>query len=200
MWADTGDVDPVLSRMLHLLRHHWESDPDDACTLSELSGVVAGTRGDDALSRRRALYVVDRALRRDLPQLLRTGPRERSSATLAAAASLEQLTALEDSRAAGCAVSLTFNLGRRADGVDRRMIEVSWEAARHAENALFEHRTYKLSSAAVSACRMFVVRRADLAELGSRWTTARELARRLACAIIHEAAHQQSGNNGHEPT
>ena len=87
----------------------------------------------------------------------------------------------------------TFNLGRRVNGADRRMIEVAWEAARHAEPALFEHRIYQLSGAAVSACRMFVVRRADLAKLGSHWTTARELARRLVLGIVHEAALQQSG-------
>ncbi len=68
LWANTGDVDPVLARMLHLLRYHWGSDPNAARALSELDAVVAGTRADDALSRRCALLVVDRGLRRDLPR------------------------------------------------------------------------------------------------------------------------------------
>ena len=68
MWSNTGGVDPVLARMLHFLRHHWGSDPEDARVLSVLDAVVAGTRVVDALSRRRALFVVDRALRQDLPQ------------------------------------------------------------------------------------------------------------------------------------
>jgi hypothetical protein len=186
MWEGTGDVDPVLARMLHLLRHHWGAEPDDVGALSELDEVVAGTRGNDALSRRRALYVVDRALRRDLPQLLRSAPRGEGSANLAAANSLEQLAPLESTRSMGCAVTLTFNLEQRVDGVDRRMMHAAWEVARHGESALLADRIYQLGSAAVSACEMFVMRRNDLAELGYHWTPARDLARSLAFTIIHE--------------
>lgn len=188
MWADTGDVDPVLARMLHLLRHHWGSNPDDARGLSELDAVVAGTRDDDARSRRRALFVVDRALRRDLPLLLRDAPRGGGSVTLAAADNLEQLAPLEDAQSAGRAVELTFDLGRRVNGVNRRMMHVAWEAARHAELALFADRLYQLGSAAVSSCEMVVLRRNDLAEPGGHWMAARDLARQRAFAIIHEAA------------
>lgn len=192
MWADTGDVDPVLARMLYLLRHHWGSNPDDARTFLELDAVVAGTRVDDVLSRRRALLVVDRALRRDLPLLLRAAPRGEGSATLVAADSLEQLAPLEDARSAGLALGLTFNLGRRVDGVDRRMMHVAWEAARHAESALLADRVYQLGSAAVSVCKMFVLRRDDLTELGGYWTTARSLAWQLAFASIHAAVLQRN--------
>lgn len=188
MWADTGSVDPVLARMLYLLRHHWGSDPGDARALSELETIVDGTRGDDALSRRRALLVVDRAIRRDVPRLLRAAPRAGSSATFAAADGLEQLAPLEDARSVGCAVGLTFDLGRQVAGVDRRMMRVAWEAARHAELALVADRIYQLGSAAVSVCEMFALRRDDLAELGSHWATARDLSRSLALSIIHEAA------------
>ncbi len=68
------------------------------------------------------------------------------------------------------------------------MIHGAWEVARHAEQALFADRIYQLGSAAVSACTMFVLRRDDIAELGSHWTPAHDLARRLAFAIVHEAA------------
>ena len=191
MWADTGDVDPVLARMLHLLRHHWGSDPDDARTFLELDAVVAGTRVDDVLSRRRALLVVDRALRRDLPLLLRASPLEGLSASAFAAASLEQLAPLEDSRSAGLALGLTFDLEYRVYGVDRRMMRAAWEVARHTESALLADRIYQLGSAAVSACEMFVLRSDDLTELGCHWKTARSLARQLAFASIHEATLQR---------
>lgn len=192
MWKDTGDVDPVLARMLHLLRHHWAADADNAHALSKLDVVVAGTRNDDALSRRRALFVVDRALRRDLPQLLRAAPRGEGSATLAAADSLEQLAPLEDARSVGFMVGLTFDLGRRSNGVDRRMMRGAWTTARHAEQALFADRLYQLGSAAVSACEMFIRHRDDLAELGSHWAPVRHLARRFAFAIVHAASRQCS--------
>lgn len=188
MWADTGDVDPVLARMLHLLRQHWGSDPDDARSLSGLASVVANSRVDDTLSRQRALFVVDRAIRRDLPRLLRSAPRGGGAATLTAADSLEQLPALWGARSAGCAVSLTFSLGQRVNEVDRRMLRAAWQMARHTELALVTDRIYQLGSAAVSACEMFVLCRDDLAELGCPWMTAGDLARSLALSIIYEAA------------
>ena len=57
LWADTGDVDPVLARVVHLLHHHWDDGDDPSCArmLAELDLVIAGTIGDDALSRQRAL-------------------------------------------------------------------------------------------------------------------------------------------------
>jgi hypothetical protein len=192
MWENTGNIDPVLARMLHLLRHHWGSDPDDARSLSELDHVVANSRDDDTLSRRRALFVVDRALRRDLPRLLRSASREENSATLAAANNLEQLAALENTRSAGCAVGLTFNLERQVNEADRRMLRAAWQTARHTEMALATNRIYQLGSAAVSACEMFVLRRDDLAELGCPWMTAGDLARRLAFTIIYEALRLQN--------
>src|SRR4029077_125804 len=189
MWSDTKDVDPVLARSLYLLRHHWGSDSDASRSFLELDAVVAGTRVDDALSLRRALFIVDRALRRDLPLLLRSAPRGKGSAAFMAADSLEQLAPLEDARSMGLGLSLTFNLVRRVDGVDGRMIHVAGEAVRH---AFLADRIYQLGSAAVSACEMFVVRYDDLAELGSHWTTARSLARQLAFANIHETALQRN--------
>jgi hypothetical protein len=190
MWADTGDVDPVLARMLHLLRCRWRANPEDAHELSGLDAIVASSRGDNELSRRRALFVVDRALRRDLPRLLRAAPRggEGSSPCAGAADRLEQLAPLESSQSMGCAVTLTFDLERRVDEVDGRMIRGAWEVARHAELALLAGRIYQLGSAAVSVCEMFVLRRDDLTELGHHWAPARDLARSLAFAIIHEAA------------
>jgi hypothetical protein len=192
MWASTGDVDPVLARMLFLLRHHWGSNPDDAGMFLELDTIVVGTRVDDALSRCRALFIVDRAIRRDLPRLLRAAPREEGSVTCVAANSLEQLAPLEGARSAGLALSLTFNLGCRIDGVDGRLIRAAWEISRHAESALLADRIYQLGSAAVRVCEMFVLRHDDLTELGVHWTTARALARQLAFAIIYEAALQQN--------
>lgn len=194
LWADTdtGDVDPVLARMLHLLRHHWGSDPDDACLLSNLESVIAHSRADNALSRRRALFVVDRALRRDLPRLLRSASRGEISAALVAANSLEQLAALENTRSAGCAVGLTFNLESQVNEADRRVLRAAWQTARYTELALATNQIYQLGSAAVSACEMFVLRRDDLAELGCPWMTAGDLARRLAFTIIYEALRLQN--------
>lgn len=191
MWANTGNVDPVLARMLHMLRHHWGSAIDDVGALAALDAVVAGTNGDNALSRRRALFVIDRGLRRDLPRLLRAAPHAEGTATFAAADRLEQLAPLESARAAGSAIHLTFDLERRIDGVDQRVIGVAWEAARHAEGALLQDRLFQLGTAAVYICRMFAVHRNDLTGLGSHWQPARDLARDLAITLVHEAAQQR---------
>jgi len=193
MWANTGDVDPVLARMLHMLRHNWASNPDDGPLFLELGAVVAGTRVDAVLSQRRALYVIDRGIRQDLPLLLRAAPREGVSSNFVAAECLEQLRPLEDARSAGLALSLTFDLESRVleNRVEQRMMRVAWEATRHAELALFADRIYQLGSAAVNVCEMFVLYRGDLAELGCSWAPARDLARRLAFARIREAALQR---------
>jgi hypothetical protein len=192
METDTNNVDPVLARMLHLLQYHWGSDPDDARSLSELNRILANSRDDDTLSRRRALFVVNRALRRDLPRLLRSTSRGESSAALSAANSLEQLAALENTRSASAAVDLTFNLGQQVNKADRRMLRAAWQTARHAELALATNRIYQLGSAAVNACEIFVLRRDDLAELGCPWMTAGDLARRLAFAIVYETLRQRN--------
>src|SRR4029079_12960477 len=98
-------------------------------------------------------------LRRDLPRLLRAASREENSVALTAADNLEQLAAVENTRAAGYAVNLTFHLERRVNKVDRRMLRAAWQTARHAELALTTNRIYQLCSAAVSACEIFVIRR-----------------------------------------
>lgn len=191
MWANTGNVDPVLARMLHMLRHHWGSAVDDVRALAPLDEVVASTNGDNALSRRRALFVIDRGLRRDLPRLLRAAPHAEGATTFAAADRLEQLAPLADARSAGAAIHVTFDLERHMDGVDQRMIGVAWEVARHAEGALLQDRLFQLGTAAVYIGQMFAVRRNDLTELGSHWQPARDLARDLAITLVHETAQLQ---------
>lgn len=106
---------------------------------------------------------------------------------MAAANRLENLAPLEDSRSAGHAVGLTFDLDRHVDGVDHHIMRAAWNAARHVEQAFVMDRIYQFGSAAVSACEMFIWRRDDLSELGD-WTAARDLARSLAIAAISEAA------------
>ena len=188
LWADTGDVDPVLARVVHLLHHHWDDGDDPSCArmLAELDLVIAGTIGDDALSRQRALFVINRVLRQDLPRLLRAVPQSRSMACEAASC-LERLAPVENSSSARGVVGLTFVFERQLVGVARRMMVAVWEAARHTETALVACRNYQLGTAAVAACGVFVeCRRA--AELGPDWVPAGDLARDLAVSLVRGAA------------
>lgn len=200
MWPSTGNVDPVIDQMICLLQYHWGDDPDHAIALSDLDAIADGSRVDDDLSWHRAMLVVDRAIRRDLPRLLRSVT-QRDHTAIAAAEKLEQLAPLTDASAVGNAMSLTFHLDHIPRGArpadhhplslrDRRMVGAAWYAARHAEQAISTGRIYQLGSAAVGACDMFILRSrdlADLADLGGEWAAARELAHHLAFELIREA-------------
>ena len=145
--------------------------------------VVSGTNADDAASRLRSLYIVDRFIRRDLPAFLCIHPRLAELRPITEARiDFENLPVLADSRAAGLAVSATFRAGQGTTGSVHRAIHSAWVAACHVENGLVANRTYQLGSAGVYAFTGFIMLRDD------SWVVRNDAAKELAIALLRETA------------
>ena len=146
----TGDVDPVLARVLHLIRYRW---PAHVVSGLELDSAASGTLVDEATCRLRSLSLVDGVIRRALPVLLR------SVDLRGAASSLESLPAIVDAHSAGVALERLFDFEqgvrdgaiRNADGAIRNAVHAAWYAARHLETGLCADRTHQIAGAAVNA-------------------------------------------------
>ncbi len=140
----TGDVDPVLARVLHLIRSRW---PAHVVFGLELDSVASGTLVDEVTCRLRSLLLVDGVIRRVLPVLL-------CSADLRDAAfSLEGLPAIVDARSAGVALERLFDLeqGIQGSGAIRNAVHAAWYAARQLEIGFCADRTHQIAGAAVNA-------------------------------------------------
>jgi len=178
--SDTPEcTDPVLARVVTQLNDRWSAA--DRQTLLQLVPLLVGTRGDPALSQRRAFFIVDAVLRSLLPAFLRELPVKPQPDL---AAKLEALSPIVDQDSALLARSLAHQWSHTTFAA---LTYVAPECGYTDADAVIDAVTAAYKAATAHASAVIAADYAYAANAAAPWAALRDRTRDRMLQILREA-------------